>query len=292
MSVSETSLLGQILAWAEARPDIRAVVMTGSTVRDDGSADGAADLDIELFTTAPELYASTRWMGEIRPVWVQLGFEPDNELDYRNRLTIFEGGQKVDFRVAPIVAMERMVSSGVLDEVYERGYRVLFDKDGITAGLPPPTRPAQPLPSAEEYRAVIDEFWFEAWHIPKYTARDELWVVKFRDWTMKELLRRMLEWNALARDPNADVWYIGTKMKDWVTPVQWRRLQEIFGHFDAGDSLRALHATCSLFSEVARDVGDRLGYTYPSAVERSMLGYVEQLTETALDMSTEDASSG
>src|SRR5919199_2830326 len=168
-------LLEQIRAWADARSDIRAVVMTGSTVRTDGSADSTSDLDIELFTTTPELYASTTWTSEIRPVWVQLCFEPDDELDYRNRLTIFEGGQKVDFRVASIAAMERMVSSGVLDEVYERGYRVLLDKDGITDGLRPPALPAQALPSEAEYQAAIEEFWFEAWHIPKYAARDDLW---------------------------------------------------------------------------------------------------------------------
>lgn len=277
MSRAGTSLLQAILAWAEARPDIRAVVMTGSTVRGDGSADSGSDLDIELFTTAPDLYVSETWMNEIRPFWVQLGFEPDDELDYRNRLTIFEGGQKVDFRVAPTAAMGRMVTSGVLDAAYERGYRVMFDKDGISDGLRPPDRAAASLPTESEYLAVIEEFWFEAWHIPKCAARDDLWVLKFRDWTMKELLRRMLEWDALARDPQVDVWYIGTKMKNWVTPAQWKRLQEIFGHFDAGDSLRALHATCGLFSEVARTVGDRSAYPYPIALERSILGYVGKL---------------
>src|SRR5438128_1952479 len=109
MSRNHMSLLERILAWADARADIRAVVMTGSTVRDDGSADSTSDLDIELFTTTPELYTSRTWPDEIRPVWIQLAFEPDDELDYRNRLTIFEGGQKVDFRVAPVAAMERMV---------------------------------------------------------------------------------------------------------------------------------------------------------------------------------------
>jgi aminoglycoside 6-adenylyltransferase len=279
MTRSEPSLLDQILTWSEARPDIRVVVLTGSTIRADGSADSTSDLDIELFTTEPELYVSKTWMAEIRPVWVQLGFEPGDELDYRNRLTIFDGGRKVDFRVAPVAAMERMVSSGTLDEVYERGYRVLLDKDGVSGALRAPTQPKRRLPNEDEYQAVIEEFWFEAWHIPKYAVRGDLWVVKFRDWTMKELLLRMLEWDALSRDPATDVWYIGTKMKTWATPEQWSAVQEIFGRFDAGDSLRAMHATCSLFSEVARDVAGRLGFTYPESVESSIRGYIGQLAE-------------
>jgi hypothetical protein len=51
-------------------------------------------------------------------------------------------------------------------------------------------------------------------HIPPYLARGELWVVKFRDGTMKRMLLRLVEWDALApsrsrgrrlahRDPHA-----------------------------------------------------------------------------------------
>jgi aminoglycoside 6-adenylyltransferase len=264
------SLLQEILAWAEARPDIRVVVLTGSTAREDDSADSGSDLDVELFTTTPEAYESATWMNAIRPVVVQLGFAPENADGYLVRLTIFEGGDKVDFRVAPVRQMEQMVASETLDEVYERGYRVLFDRDGVTTGLRPPEPPAPTLPTEQEYVATIEEFWFEAWHIPKYAARGDLWVVKYRDWTMKELLRRILEWDAVARSPEADVWYIGTRMKDWVTSSQWERLQEVFAHFDAGDSIRAFQATCALFSEVAREVGARLGYVYPTAVERTV----------------------
>lgn len=265
-------LLQEILAWAEARPDIRVVVLTGSRVRDDQSVDSGSDLDVELFTTTPEAYESALWMNAIRPVTVQLGFAPEGTDDYLVRLTIFEGGDKVDFRVAPVRRMEQMVALGTLDEVYERGYRVLFDKDGVTTGLRPPEPPVPTLPTEQEYVAAVEEFWFEAWHIPKYAARDDLWVVKFRDWTMKELLRRMLEWDAAARSPEVDVWYIGTRMKEWVTSSQWERLHDVFAHFEADDSIRALHATCALFSEVAREVGARLGYTYPAEVERAILG--------------------
>lgn len=38
-------------------------------------------------------------------------------------------------------------------------------------------------------------------------------VVKFRDWTMKTDLLKMIEWHARAtQGDQLDVWYIGTKM--------------------------------------------------------------------------------
>ena len=67
----------------------------------------------------------------------------------------------------------------------------------------------------------MEEFWFEAWHIPKYLKRNDLWVVKFRDWTMKQLLLRMLEWHAIATNgPALDISHIGVHMKDW-TRSDW-----------------------------------------------------------------------
>ena len=165
------------------------------------------------------------------------------------RLTVFDGGQKVDFAVAPLEVLAEQVERGRLSAIYVRGYRVLLDKDGVAARLPRPRGrvTAPPLPDETAFRAVVDEFWFEASEIPKYLARDEPWVVKFRDWTMKTLLR-MLEWHAVAtRGADADVWHIGRHLRDWAAPEFVGRLGIVFGRFDRTDSWQALLATCDLF---------------------------------------------
>jgi len=60
-------------------------------------------------------------------------------------------------------------------------HRVLVDKDAAFAHEavgPPLVRPE--LPADAEFRRVVDEFWFEAYHVAKYLARDELWRTKLR----------------------------------------------------------------------------------------------------------------
>jgi aminoglycoside 6-adenylyltransferase len=111
--------------------------------------------------------------------------------------------------------------------------------------------------------------------MPTYLIRGDLWVVKTRDWTMKEMLLRMIEWHALATTgPATDVWYIGTKMTRWVDPAVWSALEDVFGHFDAADSWRAIEATMRLFARLTHEVADRLELSYPEHSERQIMDHV------------------
>lgn len=265
--------LNTVVDWANDRPDIAALVLTGSRARPEGPVDSYSDYDLEVFTSVPERYTSGQaWLEEIAPVWVLLATESSRGCP--TRLVIFEGGRKVDFNILPVSSLEDMVDGQELNELYEQGYRVLIDRKGLAARLPSPSfsPPAGRLPTEAEFRAVIEEFWFEAWHIPKYIQRGDLWVVKFRDWTMKELLLRMLEWNAIA--DNRAAAEIGSRMKNWTSADVWRRLHEAFGRFDATDSRKALLATISLFRDVATEISIRLGYRYPKPMDDALSSYI------------------
>ena len=100
-------------------------------------------------------------------------------------------------------------------------------------------------------------------------------MVKFRDWTMKELLLTMLEWRAVAtHEGPVDVWYIGSHMRDWVDERTWRELHDVFGRFDRDDSGRALVATTKLFRRVARETAAALSLDYPDELERQVTDYI------------------
>jgi aminoglycoside 6-adenylyltransferase len=270
-------LLRRIVSWAKRRNDIRALILTGSHARPEQADDPPWDHDVEVFTTDQPYYeTSADWMSEIGSVWVHLPF-PVDEDGYLMRLVVFEGGEKVDFGFAPISVLEHTVATQHLNDLYDRGYRVLLDKDGLAAQLPPPSHaaPVTPRPTEQEFRAAIEEFFFEAAHFPTYLRRNELWVVKMRDWTMKKLLLRMIEWHAIAtKGEQHDTWHIGTRMARWTTPEVWERLHEVFGRFDAADSRRALHATIALYRDLARETADALGYGYPDDVDHAISEYL------------------
>jgi len=265
------------MAWAEADDNIRALIRTGSSSRGPGEADRFSDRDIEIIARDPgPLLADDRWIHEIGNVMVAEYLEngPD---DPATRLVFFEGGRKIDFTLADRLRLDGMIESGRLDGLYERGYRVLLDKDGQADRLSVATgaAPRRTMPSAAEFGEAVSVFWFEAAHMLAYLVRGELWVVKFRDWTMKEMLLRMLEWHALVtHGPNTDTWYIGTKMRRWADAETWAEVEQVFSRFDRADAWRGLVAMMALFTRLTHETAAALGLNCPVASEQSVAAYV------------------
>lgn len=280
-------IMANLLRWAQRSENIRTVIQTGSASRADGAADRFSDRDIELICRDPSpLLDDDGWIHALAPVWVALYLENDPG-DFETRLVFFTGGRKVDFTVADESRLHAMRDNGQLDELYARGYWVLLDKDNLASGLPDPAAgsPRRPLPTQAEFTAAVTEFWFEAAHMPTYLSRDDLWVIKLRDGTMKEMLLSLLEWHALStRGPETDVWHIGVRMQRWVDAETWSDLQEVYGHFDAADSLRALLATTRLFKRLTHSVAERAGFAIPEAerhIEAYVLAFADQCSRPA-----------
>lgn len=258
-------LLHTIVEWAQEQDPIRAMILAGSTATRT-TADELADLDIAIFATDPSIYTSADgWMGEIAPVWNCLALSNEDEGGYSTRLIIYDGGRKVDFTLAPLDALDHLVTSEPLPDLYHRGYRVLLDKDRRAATMPLPPFRARPTPkpSEAEFDALITEFWHEAYHVPKYLARGDLWLVKMRDWRMKTLMLDMLAWYMKSTEGwEYDTFYLGKHIKDWLDPALYDALFACFARFDRDDSWAAFFATARLFGHVAEQTATRLGYAY------------------------------
>ena len=262
-------IITRLLSFGRDSSNVQALVMTGSRARRDDSVDQWSDYDIELICNDPRaLETDDAWIHELGEVWVYLCLRQDR--GYATRLVFYEGGVKIDFTLADRQRISQMASEG-LDALFQRGYDVLLDKHSITRDLPTATGrpPRRSRPAEADFVAAVEEFWFEAAHIPKYLARREPWVVKFRDWTMKEQLLKLLEWNAILKGEGAaDVWQIGSQMQSWVEDRTWQELRGVFARFDEDDSRRSLLATVELFQRLQQEVAAKGGFRIPAGVRR------------------------
>jgi Streptomycin adenylyltransferase len=130
--MTDDAFLIKLVDWAKARPDIAALILTGSRARPSGSVDFFSDYDLEIFTTDSERYTSdSDWMKEIGDVWVFLPTE--SSPGFPTRLVIFDSGRKVDFSVKSPHALEAAANATEPSELYEQGYRVLMDKRGLAS---------------------------------------------------------------------------------------------------------------------------------------------------------------
>ncbi len=120
----------------------------------------------------------------------------------------------------------------------DRGYRVLVDKGGLTAGLPPRTHTAclpQP-PTTAAYQALVEEFWWGTTYVAEYLWRDEPLAARVvLDGEVREHgLRTVLEWvvgveHGWAVCPGV----LGRQLKRHLPPEFWAQAERTFGGADA-----------------------------------------------------------
>lgn len=269
--------LDKVIRWARGAAVVRAVVITGSLARADGSVDEYSDLDAQIITRDIErLTRDDSWLDRLGEVWIR--FPLDQEAPYR--LVWFAGGVKVDFQFVHVDEIVAMRQSGELSDEYERGYVVALDKDGRFADLPPSPRlfPAPALPSPTEVEAVVNEFWFEAIHVAQFIHRREFWVAKYRDWTMKQDLLRIMEWHARATgDGVVNTWLLGKHIKRWADDETVEAIERIWPRWDAAEMWRALLVQLELFRRLSRELHAALEFDFSEARYVAIERYIRQL---------------
>ena len=273
----------RFIAWAETQPDIRAAIVMGSRARLDHPVDKYSDLDIIVAAINPDHYLNrSDWLEQIAPVWISLlsrtaGGEPE-------RLTLFESGFFVDFVFIPPDMLRQAAEAGIIPDGFKRGARAILDKDGLAARTIPATfvRPIYLPPSAAEYGATVDTFWYAAIYVAKQLCREDLWLVKVRHGNLLELLMRIIEWHAHAvYGPERDTWHMGRFAREWADPRAVQALNGVFAHFDAADSWRALFATLDTFRWLAQETAGRLGFDYPQRTDTRVTQLIQQMADNA-----------
>ena len=272
--------LEKIINWANSLENIKILILSGSLAAK-GKKDELSDYDIAVYGTDFNFIENDDWLKNIQEYWVcihdQFLF---SGYDIPTRLTIFNAYFKVDFSFHPMDLLHKMINSKTLPDDYNIGYKVLLDKENITNKLLKPTYTGFILskPNKEKFQENIKEFWFESYHVAKYLYRNDLWTAKMRDWSTKELLRQMLEWNEACKQTK----YFspknhGKEMKSQLNENIWQELEDCFGKFDKKDSWRTLNNTIKLYRKVAVETAKILGFTYDQKPDQHISAFIENL---------------
>jgi aminoglycoside 6-adenylyltransferase len=268
----------RIVKWAMAQPLIRTAIICGSTERLVNPGDEWADLDLEIYVTDFNGFVTNHdWLQNFGTVWTYLQLQVDEGPVF---LTLYDGGEKVDFHFFHVAELQRLVDARELHSAYYRGYRVVVDKDELAENLPTlfTTPPPVGKPSASEFLFQVNAFWYGVLYVAKQIRRRNLWVVKFRDWTTKESLLKMMEWHAQSlHEWQYDTWNDGHYLSQWTDAQTWAALQRTFGEFGVHSSWQALLATLDLFQLLASETAHYLGYSYPADLDAQVTKYVKLL---------------
>jgi aminoglycoside 6-adenylyltransferase len=245
------AVLERIVDWAEADPNIRASVLTGSVARDPAAVDAEADLDVELYVTDPSLLLQDDiWYHQFGEVLVVEALENPG---WRPTRLIYYFNGKIDFMIAPA-----SVLSGSVE--YTRPFRILLDKDGAAKWFQRTSGVGEYPPTAAAFLECVHWFYAAAIMWAKYLARDDPWAAKLRDWDSKQLLLTMLEWDHRARKGwDYDTWYLGVHLRDWVDADLLGPISACWSGFSRQESLQTLQASLSLFGMLSTRTATALG---------------------------------
>jgi aminoglycoside 6-adenylyltransferase len=145
-SMGFESLEAAFVRWARDEVEVRAVIAVGSRARVEPPADDWSDLDLMVYTRAPDrLLENTDWLDQVGRVCIVMpGRTASGEPEI---LVMFDGGFDVDVVVGRIEDLAGMARAGMVPHGHLRGARVLVDKDGWAAArFPHPSvRPVRPI---------------------------------------------------------------------------------------------------------------------------------------------------
>ncbi|MDQ3672208.1 MAG: aminoglycoside 6-adenylyltransferase [Actinomycetota bacterium] len=278
----EEAVLERLVAWGEADASIRALILTSSRARADDTVDLLSDYDlIVAVTDAATFAANDAWVSEYGQPLARWGDESElHGMRTSFRGVVYDDGVKVDYTIWPEGLLERVGDAESLPDALDVGYRVLLDKDGRTASWQAPTYRAHipTKPTEAEYRALVEEFWWDTTYVAKALHRGEVVFAKFAlDHDAKlGALRRFLEWRIeLDHDWSLRPGAYGRGLEGRLPADIWSELAATYVGIDIEDNWNALFRTTALFRRVATEVGEALGYAYPLDVDEAVSAQLE-----------------
>jgi aminoglycoside 6-adenylyltransferase len=193
------------------------------------------------------------------------------------RLVLFKDGVRIDFLITD--------ETEIRPDAYDDGYRVLLDKDNLTAELIPPTYSLYRVkkPSRDEYDTLVHEFWWDATYVAKYLWRDEFpFAASMLGQAVRdEYLHTVIEWFiGLEHDWSVNTGVRGRKFKRYLDPQTWEEFTGTFAGADIEENWNAFFNAVVLFRKLARTVGENLGYEYPEGLDKEMSEYYSRIRST------------
>jgi aminoglycoside 6-adenylyltransferase len=282
VSASSAAVLDRLTRWATQHALVRALVLESSRANGQATLDAFSDYDVLLVVSDVRPFVEDDvWLGDFGPPLVTFrDTTPVEGFETFSRLVLYADHTKIDYLIWPVSLLRQVVEQQALPDVLDWGYRALLDKDGLTAGLPAPTRTAHipPRPTEREYHALVEGFWWETIYVAKNLWRDELLHAKYNlDVVMRhELLVQLLEWRVeVDREWAWKPGIVGRGLKRLLTPETWSELEATCVGAGLDENWDALFAMAALFRRVALEVGNALGYVYPHELDRRVSAYLQ-----------------
>lgn len=264
----------RLIQWAEATPDIRALLLFGSHAVE-GRADRWSDLDLIVISTNPDRYLGDEaWLRTFGNLWSATMYRyhppekgvPDPLGGHLVRV-LYEDALECDMLLSAAPAPGAPLPDKITMTL--RGdHRILLDKDGLLRSSPAASGArahSRRPPTSDEFQRTVSDFLLAATETAKWLHAGEVWFpcVSLLNETMTlSLLPRMLEWHAStvagwAHDMPE------RRFEQWVDRRWLERIPRWFPAYDARSASAVLLELLEVFASAGDEVAPALGHPAP-----------------------------
>lgn len=284
---ADDAVIRRLREWAEDHDDIRAMLLTSTRAIPGAPIDAMSDYDINLVVRDVASWLHDRsWIetfGEVLiAYWDPLETDPESGLEQSGNIIQYADGLKIDFILWPVAMIAHLAGQPALHPELDAGYRVLLDKDDLTASLPAPTyRGYTPSPpDRATYLQNVNDFFVGVPYVAKCLVRDEILPAKWvLDYDMRYVyLLPMLEWRMECdHDWSVSPGVNGRGLKRRLPPALWQEFEATFTGAGIEDNRDALFRMIAFYRRIARDVAAHLGYDYPDELDRRVTALATEM---------------
>nr|WP_241242953.1 aminoglycoside 6-adenylyltransferase [Paenibacillus whitsoniae] len=281
---TEQQMMTLILDTAEQDETIRAVILNGSRANQNVTKDTFQDFDIVYAVESLEPYRhNPAWIDRFgERLILQMPDEthidpeasPPEEQERIVYLMQFKDGNRIDLTLMP-------TANAAYYQKLDSLSIVLLDKDGRIGEVPPSNDSDYHIrrPSEKVFRDNCNEFWWICLNIAKGLRREELSYVMFMlESINRKVLIRMLEWRiGAAAGWGVSAGKMGKYFKRHLSPDDWTQFQATYASADYAQMWQALFQMCDLFGRAAKEVAERLHFTYHQEEEVNVITYLHEV---------------
>jgi len=272
-------VLDEIINWAEKNDDVRAVMLTGSRANVHEPANLLSDYDIEIAVNhINQFLHNEAWLSVFGEILTVVRLDDSFTL----RMVLYKDYVRIDFRIHSLKDFKQYTALPELPNNWDIGYVILCDKDHVKATLKPPTYKAYEItkPSAEEFLAIVSDFWWDTTYVAKSLWRDELFYAKYMSDNIIRFsyLQKVIEWYVASQHNwKITINKFGRRFKKFLDAGTWKELESGFAGSSREDNWNALFATIKLFRRLAVTIARDLSYSYPSQLDTEITTYLNKI---------------
>ena len=282
---TENEMYSIIMQIAKEDERIRAVYMNGSRTNKNVEKDIFQDYDVVYVVTETRPFVEDKeWINRFGEIWfMQYPDEhpdfPSDKENFYGWLVQFKDGNRIDLHVESVKhAKEHIVD--------EKLCKILLDKDGILPDIPESTDEDYFVkrPTKEQFLCTCTEFWWCLNNVAKGLWREEiLYVQDMMNFHVRKQLEKVLSWKiGIKTDFSVSVGKSAKYMYKWLEE-EYDEYLSTYATGNTKDCWRAVSKMTGLFSVVAKDVAEELGYVYNFKEEKACLEFLDIVCDLPKD---------